>query len=192
MGKLGFGIIAVVLLQMAFGIYMTYQTGADLTAAAISTNIYVPSIRPDLVTPKNTPDLGTAEAVPETAETKPPEAYRGGRAILVSQPRTADLNKIREPRFVTRPASDDLERGVASVDRKFFGNMVVERRYSVSAKRPKRSSEVVSRQYFGNLVVERRFDLSVTQAANRPRSKKNVFLASYIPNLKTRLIVSKG
>jgi hypothetical protein len=163
MGRYVAGIIAVVALQVAFSIYMSYNKLDEPEMAA--TNASVDNTKTNS-TKRNLPAKSgplfpvekrevTATAKLDNADDAVPADSR--RYSKPSAPR-AESTAIRStatdaPRqsvFRLRTPADQ-----SSVERQYFGRMVVERTFWPARVQTNRSSASAKRQTFGRMVVER-------------------------------------
>ena len=157
------GILAVVVLQIAFTVYMSYNKSDKQTMAANNVNA------------DNEKSASTKRPVPAKSEF--PFAVKKGKEIETAKVTDAVEAIPVEPRHYTRPSAPRAEftaarstetvaprRSIfrsrppverASVERQYFGRMVVERTFWPAKTRPNRSTAIVKRQTFGRMVVER-------------------------------------
>ena len=163
MGRYLIGIIAVVVLQVVFSIYMSYNTSEEPTVAA--TDVNVDSVKTRL-TKRNVPaKSGLPFAVEKNIEIETAKTANAADAVPVdfrsyakhSAPQAASVASrstataaARRSVFRLRTPTDR-----ASVERQYFGRMIVERTFWPARTRPNRSTAIVKRQTFGRMVVER-------------------------------------
>lgn len=184
MGRLIFAIVAVAAVQIAFSVYMSYQSTADPTKAAVITNVPQRNAASNAA---NGPNI-SEEPAPVTAnndiDISPVEADKVG---LIESRRSAEVLAQRaEPRERRSPAAAALRPSFigyrenadrASIERQYFGRMVVERRFWPAKSRANDSSAYVRRQVFGRMVVERTFGIAMSQSAGRTKAKKRRYVA---------------
>jgi hypothetical protein len=166
MGRYVLGILAVVAIQIAFSIYMSYNKPNEPTLTA--TNVNADNGKTGLAKRRvpaksKLPFAGEKGIEIETAkpanaanadETVRVEARRPAFAFapqaVVRAARSTDAAAPRRTVFRNRTQADR-----ASVERQYFGRMVVERTFGPAKMRPNRSTAIVNRQTFGRMVVER-------------------------------------
>ena len=202
MGKLVLGIMAVILVQISFVLYMSNDGEAVTTASvgSAAAETVTSDGGPDLVL-NRTDDGESVTAFPAPAtdgghrtHSRPTTARNtfadqlrvqgfSGRGARREQVQRTDVHQRRSSEyaaFSVRPESD--------VQKQFFGKMVVERKYAVSANRMDRAPKSrVQREIFGRMMVERTFEISDNRAKNRSKPKKQPYLASNVPVLKKSL-----
>ncbi|MGI8813626.1 MAG: hypothetical protein ACR2IH_14015 [Pyrinomonadaceae bacterium] len=169
MGKFVLGILAVFVLQIAFGIYISNQSTADLAATAVRSNIT--NVSNSL---RAIDELAGSDAQQNPAATR---SETQPRPIAADDSTDANIDVDNETpnRFagikdrrqnavvrVRQPVERYQVQGTrASVEREYFGSMVVERRFGRSGERPTHFSGDITRQYFGRMMVERRSTISL-------------------------------
>jgi hypothetical protein len=163
MGRYVVGIIAVVVLQVAFSIYMSYNASDEPAVAATDmpmdnlktgpTKRIVPAktglpfavekrVEIETVKAANTDDVVPVESRGYTKPSTQRAEFTAVRSTATAAPRRA-VFRLRTP----------ADR--ASVERQYFGRMVVERTFWPAKPRTNRSTAVANRQTFGRMVVER-------------------------------------
>ena len=165
MGRYVLGILAVVAMQIAFSIYMSYNTPDHPTVASANVNVGDGRTAPmkRRILAKSEPPFVVKKGV----ETESAKAANAADSVPVDSSSYARSFPTRAESTVARPAAIAVPRRAifrprtpvdrASVERQYFGRMVVERTFWPAKQRAIRSTAIVNRQRqtFGRMVVER-------------------------------------
>jgi len=185
MRKFILGIISVILLQIAFGIYFANDAslgrGPEITES--SPNAGALPVAPVLDRMK---DSGNVEESPIAVTTDigsenvaiEPRRAGGQPSRHAGMPNLGSRAKV----FTRKPmAAYNLRAIQPRVQREYFGSMVVERSFGISTSRIKNGTANVRKQFFGKMMVERRFEISSNRTTNISKTKKSSYLAKSLP-----------
>ena len=153
MGKSILGILAVIVLQIAFIIYITLDTPVDVTVSAVDTNAGAANYDLSILNDLNQATVsGDSAAV--TIDSQPAPSSKKVKAVTVVNLRkirhTPSQNQRLSARAVSyQPRESDALRPEfgSYVRREFFGNWVVEITYGISNERAKHISRTKKRPY---------------------------------------------